>query len=114
MEREGCRRSFKKCALAGGAAEGTANLNLMKDLYAQASGPIVIGHHFFSSRVRHTRWNCDWSSDVCSSDLALVDLIAVRGEDEDDALGRRRGLPVGERLEHRQREIGRASCRERV
>src|SRR6267143_1886339 len=25
---------------------------------------------FFSSRRRHTRWNCDWSSDVCSSDLA--------------------------------------------
>src|SRR6266481_1774966 len=24
---------------------------------------------FFSSRIRHTRWNCDWSSDVCSSDL---------------------------------------------
>src|SRR6266568_2577033 len=26
-------------------------------------------HFFFSSRRRHTRWNCDWSSDVCSSDL---------------------------------------------
>src|SRR6267143_2665953 len=26
---------------------------------------------FFSSRRRHTRWNCDWSSDVCSSDLDL-------------------------------------------
>src|SRR5689334_23692338 len=24
---------------------------------------------YFSSRRRHTRWNCDWSSDVCSSDL---------------------------------------------
>src|SRR5689334_24847318 len=24
---------------------------------------------YFSSRERHTRWNCDWSSDVCSSDL---------------------------------------------
>src|SRR5689334_7765053 len=24
---------------------------------------------FFSSRRQHTRWNCDWSSDVCSSDL---------------------------------------------
>src|SRR5689334_23392191 len=27
---------------------------------------------FFSSRRRHTRWNCDWSSDVCSSDLDAV------------------------------------------
>src|SRR6266568_7545536 len=26
-------------------------------------------YFFFSSRRRHTRWNCDWSSDVCSSDL---------------------------------------------
>src|SRR5260370_28739518 len=27
---------------------------------------------FFSSRRRHTRFKCDWSSDVCSSDLADI------------------------------------------
>src|SRR2546430_8351846 len=27
---------------------------------------------FFSSRRRHTRFDCDWSSDVCSSDLNLL------------------------------------------
>src|SRR5256886_8986772 len=27
---------------------------------------------FFSSRRRHTRFDCDWSSDVCSSDLLLL------------------------------------------
>src|SRR2546430_12096968 len=27
---------------------------------------------FFSSRRRHTRFDCDWSSDVCSSDLMTV------------------------------------------
>src|SRR2546430_8490317 len=27
---------------------------------------------FFSSRRRHTRFDCDWSSDVCSSDLLFV------------------------------------------
>src|SRR6266487_713980 len=27
---------------------------------------------FFSSRRRHTRWTCDWSSDVCSSDLGCA------------------------------------------
>src|SRR5256886_7394686 len=27
---------------------------------------------FFSSRRRHTRFDCDWSSDVCSSDLRPV------------------------------------------
>src|SRR4029077_14229898 len=26
---------------------------------------------FFSSRRRHTRFKCDWSSDVCSSDLPI-------------------------------------------
>src|SRR2546427_708202 len=36
---------------------------------------------FFSSRRRHTRFDCDWSSDVCSSDLlrdcfARVPLLA--------------------------------------
>src|SRR6266478_1583373 len=30
---------------------------------------------FFSSRRRHTRFDCDWSSDVCSSDL--IDRIAA-------------------------------------
>src|SRR5207237_6407635 len=28
---------------------------------------------FFSSRRRHTRFKCDWSSDVCSSDLITTD-----------------------------------------
>src|SRR5699024_11373167 len=28
----------------------------------------------FSSRRRHTRSKRDWSSDVCSSDLAIVDI----------------------------------------
>src|SRR5256886_9853643 len=27
---------------------------------------------FFSSRRRHTRFDCDWSSDVCSSDLSIL------------------------------------------
>src|SRR5260370_14851012 len=27
---------------------------------------------FFSSRRRHTRFKCDWSSDVCSSDLGSI------------------------------------------
>src|SRR5579862_2108645 len=33
---------------------------------------------FFSSRRRHTSWNCDWSSDVCSSDLIFgTDPVAI-------------------------------------
>src|SRR5260370_17414075 len=30
---------------------------------------------FFSSRRRHTRFKCDWSSDVCSSDLAWAAVL---------------------------------------
>src|SRR6266478_7282446 len=35
---------------------------------------MVIRRFFFSSRRRHTRFDCDWSSDVCSSDLG-ADLV---------------------------------------
>src|SRR5690242_12186545 len=31
--------------------------------------PVCLLFFFFSSRRRHTRLTCDWSSDVCSSDL---------------------------------------------
>src|SRR2546430_9839189 len=33
---------------------------------------IVLDFFFFSSRRRHTRFDCDWSSDVCSSDLGPI------------------------------------------
>src|SRR2546430_5688597 len=38
---------------------------------------------FFSSRRRHTRFDCDWSSDVCSSDLPirLPPLSRERGQE---------------------------------
>src|SRR2546430_19407 len=32
---------------------------------------------FFSSRRRHTRFDCDWSSDVCSSDLCRTSTAAA-------------------------------------
>src|SRR5215467_15734742 len=34
---------------------------------------------FFSSRRRHTRLQGDWSSDVCSSDLARDQILVVAG-----------------------------------
>src|SRR2546430_7664702 len=33
---------------------------------------------FFSSRRRHTRFDCDWSSDVCSSDLTDWKMLQPR------------------------------------
>src|SRR5205807_4848928 len=88
---------------------------------------------FFSSRRRHTRLQGDWSSDVCSSDLAQARIAArdvllrefdAKGEqraDRDDAT--RQDAGEGERDAERDEEdevldqlgeIGRASCRERV
>src|SRR2546430_9288095 len=53
-------------------------------LYKCVSG-LVVFFFFFSSRRRHTRFDCDWSSDVCSSDLVHSPLGAGVG----------RGLPLG-------------------
>src|SRR5690606_39830258 len=35
----------------------------------------------FSSRRRHTRFSRDWSSDVCSSDLAVAGTAGCLGQD---------------------------------
>src|SRR2546430_13734581 len=56
----------------------------------------AVGIYFFSSRRRHTRFDCDWSSDVCSSDLWLDHrplLLNVR-------LDR-----VAENADHRRRDL---------
>src|SRR5690242_21663343 len=82
---------------------------------------------FFSSRRRHTRLTCDWSSDVCSSDLAALDLLArpegpVLEEFPESITDNLE--PVACVLPPRfdpslppavdEAKIGRASCRERV
>src|SRR5256886_4292837 len=35
----------------------------------------ILYFFFFSSRRRHTRFGCDWSSDVCSSDLLKIPVL---------------------------------------
>src|SRR5207253_6879761 len=93
---------------------------------------------FFSSRRRHTRWPRDWSSDVCSSDLAIksssarnhfATTWADRGVTRDHGRTVRTQLKISTfymfLVENFRRflrqviislgeEIGRASCRERV
>src|SRR6202022_4775071 len=41
---------------------------------------VYIVFFFFSSRRRHTRSLCDWSSDVCSSDLERGHEIGIHGD----------------------------------
>src|SRR4029077_20713398 len=57
---------------------------------------------FFSSRRRHTRFKCDWSSDVCSSDL--VHLVLRRVRDPAD-LPRRRPRVHDRRSEEHTSEL---------
>src|SRR5256886_1691782 len=51
---------------------------------------------FISSRRRHTRFDCDWSSDVCSSDLNAFKNVQRALEFE--ALRQREALDRGERI----------------
>src|SRR5256886_11480882 len=90
---------------------------------------------FLSSRRRHTRFDCDWSSDVCSSDLP-VNLGETHAQENSTNLfdvgaehvpfprpyERGEGLRIVPTEVHvppfsgtqQIRQIGRASCRERV
>src|SRR5205085_6358195 len=93
---------------------------------------LTVWFFFFSSRRRHTRFDCDWSSDVCSSDLETVVatrlgrravgriLAATFGHGADSAVAERNGdhrhrddAERGRRAGSDGLEIGRASCRER-
>src|SRR2546430_6616588 len=59
------------CSVSSGGAwySGVATAPTYGGNVATSTGLAVL--IFFSSRRRHTRFDCDWSSDVCSSDLEL-------------------------------------------
>src|SRR5699024_11451988 len=92
---------------------------------------------FFSSRRRHTRSKRDWSSDVCSSDLAIMteeknimETLYEKLDENSKKLHDENGQSYIENLglamediytnqrdlleQSTIQEIGRASCRERV
>src|SRR5690625_7305900 len=73
---------------------------------------------FFASRRRHTSWPRDWSSDVCSSDLIPGRPIGHLGGSHptrptDGPSETPARLRAARRPDSCQRQIGRASCRER-
>src|SRR2546430_11068130 len=58
---------------------------------------LLFGCFFFSSRRRHTRFDCDWSSDVCSSDLHItfdIHRALVQTIDFGDPGGQRLQMPL--------------------
>src|SRR3546814_15056199 len=67
----------------------------------------------FKQKTAYEMRISDWSSDVCSSDLRTGDVVgglqATQGSGVDPGLAHTVGRGAGE-----QRQIGRASCRERV
>src|SRR5947207_10101336 len=76
--------------------------------------PDATSGFFFSSRRRHTSSLCDWSSDVCSSDLGV--LVRVHTNQDAGGSAERHGLAARAEGEDGLvlSQIGRASCRERV
>src|SRR2546427_3014674 len=63
---------IKQTELARRSRAGTTRCQITAGYsYPETSSTV---NFFFSSRRRHTRFDCDWSSDVCSSDL-VFDLI---------------------------------------
>src|SRR5260370_4310299 len=63
---------------------------------------VFIYFFFFSSRRRHTIFKCDWSSDVCSSDLPILPFIGmvtlgVERLDETETVLKAAGNPVTRR-----------------
>src|SRR5206468_9769615 len=63
---------------------------------------------FFSSRRRHTRSDRDWSSDVCSSDLAIAEVLEHDARDPQlagpalDEKGLACADPSGDQVPHRK------------
>src|SRR5579859_7320136 len=62
------------------ASRGVVQLRQVRELARRSAirrllAPVL--GFFFSSRRRHTRFDCDWSSDVCSSDLKNIDVAFV-------------------------------------
>src|SRR2546427_3006922 len=96
-------------------------------------GSVVGGHSvtmfllffFFSSRRRHTRFDCDWSSDVCSSDLeslmrkrfALLTVLCLSlaglfvGLSANDQRDQRNSQQAGKRLGGKMSAAGQAARR---
>src|SRR5437660_12716335 len=67
---------------------------------------------YYSSRRRHTSWPRDWSSDVCSSDLYLIDKFGrTRGQGWSYGGYEKNRLYLNQGGESFTDKIGRASCR---
>src|SRR2546427_7861965 len=67
---------------------------------------------FFSSRRRHTRFDCDWSSDVCSSDLSLHELAYSAPAEYASSCSDRKNPRAGGRARSEERRVGK-ECRSR-
>src|SRR2546427_3458719 len=66
---------------------------------------------FFSSRRRHTRFDCDWSSDVCSSDLEATTRGEIQALRADGTLVRQSTF-TGPARRSEERRVGK-ECRSR-
>src|SRR3972149_3718604 len=90
----------------------TSTTNTRSDLTLDFSEVVCVFFFFFffSSRRRHTRFDCDWSSDVCSSDLGVayhehnkerLKLVPVDDENAQNGKGRSEERRVGKECRSR-------------
>ena len=126
IRRKQSRRSFLKTALAGGALAGTASLTITKDLFAQASGPIVIGHHCDLTGVISS-WGV-WHDKAAKAAVEVINkgggivgrkVELVTEDTESNPAPAAQPDPARQRRVHRRlralrRDAGRAADRERA
>src|SRR4051812_49586920 len=68
------------CSCSCIAVPATQSLSLLFSFFVYLF--FIFFFFFFSSRRRHTRLTCDWSSDVCSSDLpSTIQVVRIGAQD---------------------------------
>src|SRR5947207_10614341 len=122
--------SFQKCGVT--CSDGlNLSLRLVATMSAFSPSSSTRSLFFFSSRRRHTRSLCDWSSDVCSSDLSFsggekvrlftrpedIEILPSAEVTANQVAAKIEQIAyLGDHIDYHVQaaKIGRASCRERV
>src|SRR2546430_5957739 len=67
------------CGVSARHRTGRCGMDVVLAVTLVPNAEAVLAYFFVSSRRRHTRFGCDWSSDVCSSDLGTASSALLAG-----------------------------------
>src|SRR2546430_3195176 len=79
-------KGYKRVIVVGADVQ-TLPLSVYEEAFAMLGRSVVVLGFFFSSRRRHTRFDCDWSSDVCSSDLRVEERAVAKAAVDEGCIG---------------------------